>query len=126
MTKTELKAKAKHGALRLGHHFQEVVIAGLTIGAGITISNIWLMVFGLMILMASALKEFDVQKSQSSKNTQNLAYALFIIGYVGGGSNFILTFFKPEFHVKAFIGLSILAISYVVQAVVEYIEKSKA
>lgn len=125
-TKKGLKAKAKQNALRVGRHFQEVVIAGLTISAGVVSDNIWLIIFGFFILAATGLKELDILQKKSTKFRQNLAYGLFMVGYIGGGSNFILTFFKPEYQFKAFMGLGLLALSYVVRGYVDSIEKQSS
>lgn len=112
--------------MRVGRHFQEVVIAGLTVSAGLVAHHTLLIVFGLLIALATALKEIDILSGQKSKIKQWCAYILFIVGYIGGGTNFIWTFFKPEFQDKAFLGLALLSVSYVVKGIVEYWEKTTA
>lgn len=120
----KITEKQKKNALRVGRHFQEVIIAGLTIAAGFTISNPWLFLFGLMILAATGIKELDILRRCTTRQRQILIYVLFMAGYVGGGSNFIWAFFRPEMQFKAFVGLGVLAFGYIVKGFVEKAENS--
>lgn len=109
----------------VGRDFQDVTVAVLTVSAGFVAENTILKLFGLMIFSGFVLREQTIWFQEHYALTQFAAHTFFVIGYLGGGANFILTFFREEYHFYAFIGLGILALSYMVMELVDFFSKQE-
>ena len=116
--RTQVKARAAGHVL--GRNFQEGVIGFLTCAAGVAANDAVLTAFGGAIFMALFLKERIKRKGARNKFYELFPYVLFVVGYIGGGYNFVESYFRPDMQMKAFLGLGILAFA---QAFKLYYEK---
>ena len=119
----QTKDKAKEACHSLGRDFQEVAIGFLTTAAGIAANDVVLTGFGALLFLALFLKEFTKRKSGIPSWMEIVPYILFAAGYIGGGYNFIQSYFLPEMQMKAFGGLAILAFAHIIKGYYERMER---